>query len=349
MSGPLFWALLAGLAPALCFVVLRRLREAGAGTDSVGEDVVLTAAFAFGSVFFFTAVQGSVWYAAHVVAGALLFIYLLAGFEARRPVLAGVALGLCVLTRPTTALLAVFFALEALRVCRARAADRGEASRCEAPVAGVPSRMHAWLRGADWPRLLRRCGWFALPIVVIGAVGLAYNYARFGDPLEFGHTFLQIRWRPRIEKWGLFNYHYLAKNLSVMLAGLPWLSARPPHLQITGHGLALWLTSPWLLWALWPRRTSALTVSLWAAVLPVAVLDLMYQNSGWVQFGYRFALDYLPLVVALIAVSGRRLRGGFVAAVVFAVCVNAFGAVTFDRAPRFYHIDPTQQTLFQPD
>ena len=90
-------------------------------------------------------------------------------------------------------------------------------------------------------------------------------------------------------------------------------------------------------------------VGLFAASAAVCVFNLLYQNSGWVQFGYRFALDYLPVLFVLLALGGRRFRGGFVLAALFAVAVNTFGAITFDRAWQFYDDDGSQDRLFQPD
>ena len=60
----LFWALIAALGPALLFVLLRSLRERGRSERSERDDLVLTGLFAFGSVYYFVAVQGSVWFAA---------------------------------------------------------------------------------------------------------------------------------------------------------------------------------------------------------------------------------------------------------------------------------------------
>jgi hypothetical protein len=190
---------------------------------------------------------------------------------------------------------------------------------------------------------------FSLPILAIGAVAMALNEARFDDPFEFGHRYLQIKWRGRIEKWGLFNYHYLGRNLAVFLASLPWLTASAPYVQISRHGLALWVTTPGLLLALWPKRTSPLLAALFVAAAPVALLNLMYQNSGWIQFGYRFALDYLPLLFVALALGRRRFGAGFILLFVVALGINAFGAVTFDRAWRFYDSDPSQRVIFQPD
>jgi hypothetical protein len=53
--------------------------------------------------------------------------------------------------------------------------------------------------------------------------------------------------------------------------------------------------------------------------------------------------------MVLLALGARRFRIGFHAMLAFAVVVNAFGALTFDRAHRFYDNDRTQNRLFQPD
>ena len=108
----LFWALVGGLGPMLLLLLLGRLRDLGLSDRKRWEDLVLTALFAFGTVFFYVAVQGTVWFAAHVVAVPLILLFLRFALGAERPVLAGLMLGLCFLTRPTTAALALFFALQ---------------------------------------------------------------------------------------------------------------------------------------------------------------------------------------------------------------------------------------------
>lgn len=342
-SDPLFWALFAGLAPALLYVLLRRLREDGVSDRSVRDDLLLVAVFAFGSVYFSTAVQGSVWFSAHLVASALIILYLLFGIGARRPFWAGLALGLCFLTRPSTYPFALFFLLEAMRV--SRPADAKQAGE----DASIWKQAAVWLAGVRWAPVLRKSAMFAVPILIVGGVAMWMNAARFGDPFDFGHEHLMIRWRPRIEKWGLFNYHYLSKNLAIFLASLPWLSDAAPYVKISRHGLALWVTSPNLVPALWPKRVSALMVGLFSATGLVALLDLCYQNSGWVQFGYRFSLDYMPALIVLLALSGRRFGWGFGVLLAIAIAVNSFGAITFDRVPMFYDDDASQERVFHPD
>jgi hypothetical protein len=296
------------------------------------------------------------------VASALLVLFFYFAIGLKSPLWAGVMLGLCFWTRPSTSPFALFFLLEAMRVTR-RARALGETGSAtyrgadavpdageELPAdASVWRRLAAWLGGVRWAGLIKPCVFFAAPILAVGGVAMWMNAARFDDPFEFGHAYLMIRWRPRIEKWGLFNYHYLSKNLAVFLASLPWLSATAPYVKISRHGLALWVTSPNLLPALWPKKVSPLMASLFVCTGLVALLDLLYQNSGWVQFGYRFSLDYMPPLIVLLALSRRRFGVGFGVLLALAIVVNAFGAITFDRAGIFYDDDATQERVFQPD
>ncbi len=356
----LFWAILAGFAPAILYILLRHLRESGRSKRRRRDDLLLVALFAVGSVYYFTAVQGAVWFSAHVVACSLLFLYLLFGIDARRPVLAGLMLGLCFMTRPTTAFLAIFFGIEALRVSRRKVARSSETSEedeasedddraDEDESEETNLNLVAFLRAVDVRAALALIMKFSAPILVIGGIAMWMNQARFADPFEFGHTYLQIRWRPRIERWGLFNYHYFSKNLAVFAASLPWLSSARPFIKISRHGLALWFTTPNLLAVLWPKRVSWTMVALFVAIIPVALMNLMYQNSGWIQFGYRFSLDYLPLVFVAIALSRQRFGKLFWALAIFSIVVNTFGAITFNRAGEFYDGDGSQNVLFQPD
>jgi hypothetical protein len=327
-SDPLFWAFFAGFAPALLYVLLRRMREEKTTERTPREDLLLVAMFAFGSVYFSTAVQGSVWFAAHVVASALLVLFFLFALGAKRPFWAGLMLALCFACRPSVWPFGFFFVLEALRVSR------------EGDV---------WYRDIQWPALLKRGALFVAPIAAVIGGLMWMNFARFEDPFEFGHEYLMIRWRPRIEKWGLANYHYLSKNLSVFLASLPWLSGVSPYVKISRHGLALWITSPNLYPAIWPKKVDMTMVALYVSTALVALIDLCYQNSGWVQFGYRFSLDYMPALVMLVAMSRRKLGVFFIVLLAIAIAINTFGAITFDRAHVFYDDDMTQDRLFQPD
>jgi len=332
-DGQIF-ASLTGLAPSLLYLALDALSRAGRTGRSERENVLLSLLFAFGTVYWFSAVQGTVWFAAHVVGAALAALYLFASVGASHPLIAGLALGLGFATRTPLGFAFPLFLFEAWRA----SAQNPE---------GTPRR----LEDVDLRALASKLALFAAPALAVLGLVLWYNQARFGDPFEFGHRMLAIAWRPRIERWGLFSYHYLARNLGVILTSLPFVGAPSAPLQINAHGLALWVTSPFYVWLLFPRRTSG---ALWAVALTaafVALPSLLYQNSGWIQFGYRFSNDYAVFLFAMLALGKRRFQASFFAFALVAVVVNAFGAVTFQRAgyARFYFVDPTQKILYQPD
>lgn len=331
--------LFTGVGPAMLFLALDRLSATGRSARTLRENVLLALLFALGTVYWFSAVQGTVWFAAHVVGVALAGVYIWASLGASQPFLAGLALGLGFATRTPLAFAFPLFLYEAWRCFRL---------------------------DADRMALPRRLATFAAPAAVVLLLVLWHNRARFDDALEFGHGLLAIGWRPRIDKWGLLSFHYLPRNLAVVLTSLPWTKVQGAPFVINAHGLALWFTSPFLLAAFWPdrlggrgegaateRRASArgLFAALALTALFVATPSLLYQNSGWIQFGYRFSNDFAPFLLVMLAVGRRRLGSLFWAMAAVAVVINAFGAVSFQRAgwERFYFVDPTQKILHQPD
>lgn len=332
----------AGIGPAVLFLALERIAASRRSRRSLGENAVLAGLFALGTVYWFSAVQGTVWFAAHVIGVALACGYLYCALDAAHPAAAGLLLGLGFATRTPLGFAAPLFLCEALRVSRGpRAATGGpRAATGGSGIAGVDAR-----------GLGRRLFLFGASAAAVLAILLWHNHARFGDALEFGHRYLAIAWRPRIERWGLFSYHYLGRNLAVVLTSLPYTGVQGAPFQINPHGVALWVTTPIYAWAIWPRRTTAIYWALAATAGAVALPSLLYQNSGWVQFGYRFSNDFAPFLFAMIAVSGRRLGAPFYALGAAAIAINGFGAATFQRAgfERFYFVDRTQKVLHQPD
>ncbi len=337
--------LLAGLAPALLYLFLEKLSKKGISVRSWMENVALSALFAFGTVYFYTSVQGSVWFFAHVVGCALGAAYLLAALDCERPLLAGVLLGLMFHTRTSMLFAAIFFGMEALRVHRK---PSEEASARDGELSPA-TRLWRWLGGVDWPAALRKIALFSLPVLAFIALYMVLNKRRFDSWTDPGYRYLQIRWQARINRWGLFNYHYLSRNLGVALALLPWATRISPFVQISRHGLALWFTSPHYLELVRPARQHGLAWSFGVTAAVIAVIDLLYQNSGWVQFGYRFSNDYALFLVALIALTGRRVGKTWIAVLLLAIGINAFGAATFDRANNIYQGDNDSQGMFQPD
>ena len=338
MNDVLFTALLAGAVPALLFLLFRRLprllAERARNEEPVpvfdaradlARDLWLAGLLAFGSVFYFSAVLGQVWFTAHIVSMLLMALFLLCVLPLRHPALAGLCIGGLFLTRPQMALVGLLFVFELLR-----ASSGGRLPRTLREFAAV-----------RWSALVRGAVVAALPCLALCALGCVFNYLRFGRPFEFGHSFLQTMQADNIQRYGLFNYHYLPRNLAAALVLLPKLLPRPPFVQVSYHGMSLLLTTPALLCLLWPQdapgsAARSLRTCVLLTALPIALLGLLYQNDGYVQFGFRFSLDYMLLAVLALWLGGAGRARGFRALVLFGVLVNLFGAITFNRMWQFY-------------
>ncbi len=294
----LLTALLAAAIPALLVWFLDRQRGTDGGRGR--EHLWLAAAYALASPALFVGAHGSVWFTAQIAGALFLTLHLLAGWEARRPLLAGLFLALAVACRPTMAFALPFFAGE------------------------------WWRTGHGW----RKAFAFALPLALIGGALMLHNAVRFGDVFEFGHRYLDIRWQERMQSIGQFSPAYLRRNLECMLWLAPQISPAAPYLRWSIHGMGLLLASPWLLLLAAARRRFPQRAGLIVAALAVALPPLLYHNSGQLQLSYRFALDYLPLLVLLLAFGGGlRYRRLFAVLVCLAAALQLYGAWNFQRAP----------------
>jgi hypothetical protein len=284
------------------FLSLDKLSRARRSRLGEGENIALALLFAFGTVFWFSSVQGTVWFAAHTVGVALAALYIYASIDAAHPILAGLALALGFATRTPLGFAFPLFVFEAYR----------RACREDAPEdASFAPR----LGRADLRTLLDRLAFFAAPAALVLAVLLWHNRARFGDPFEFGHRYLAIGWRARIDRWGLFSYHYLGRNLAVIVHQPALHEASPkrpfrstPTVSRSGS------RRPSTRGPSGREKRARAVAALAVTALFVALPSLLYQNSGWIQFGYRFSNDFAPLLFAMIALGGRRLRAPFWAA-----------------------------------
>jgi hypothetical protein len=185
--------------------------------------------------------------------------------------------------------------------------------------------VRARLGALPWPDWFRLAFGFAPAVVFY----LLYNAIRFGSPLESGYglaslpPFLEVQRRQ-----GLFSLTHLGMNLDYLLWHLPRFIPEFPFFRPDGLGMSILLTSPGLLLALrapWrDRRTWLLAGAFVFTLIP----SLLYYGGGWLQFGYRYALDAIPFAIALCAMAVASRRGigiGWLVLIAFGVLVNAAG------------------------
>ncbi|MCB9728070.1 MAG: hypothetical protein H6744_11595 [Deltaproteobacteria bacterium] len=308
----LITVLVGALNAVLLFLFLQLLVRRGHSTRSRRDNAWLAIAFALGTAAFFASNRGEVWFSALVFGVALNVLFMMAALDLRHPILAGLFLGLGMATRTPIAFCVAFFAWQLF----------------------MPQ--NRWQSGR-WREILVKGTLFSLPLLAVGGLLLAYNQARFGLPFEFGHSFLSGGAADRVRDHGLFSTWYLNLNLQAALVNVPRVIGDAPFVLITKHGLGLLFSTPILFLLMRPAAMPPIRRALWLAVAAAAIPGLLYQNTGWEQFAYRFAMDYLPYLIALLAVGGRPLTGRVKAVILFGVAVNLFGAITFGRMPWFYY------------
>jgi hypothetical protein len=331
--------LFGALSALLLLLWLDRMASEGLIDHNRIDRLWIVALFAFGTVAWYCAIRGAVWFTALTMGVTLHFAYLIAAERARRPLLAGALLALGVATRTPLLFGAIFLPLEAL----------------------FPDGRWLGGRGRDGLRdAVRALALYAAPLALMGLTLAWYNWARWQNPLEFGHFYLLEGTRAPTRDFGLFSFHFLNHNLSAALTNLPKFSVHAPFVQITRHGLGILASTPALL-AMFgtPSRHPAavaagavdasghpsdsavrkrtLTRHLVIAVIAIATPALFYQNDGWQQFGYRFALDFWPALIGVFALRVGHLNRRVKALIVIAILIQLFGAITFGRLEQFYY------------
>ena len=281
-----------------------RLLTAVHGQGGRARIAAATLTFGLGTAIHYGAPMGNVWLHAQISATALQCVALWMAASGRAW-WCGVVLGLAVLTRSTVVLAAplAFWLL---------AMPRGEAAR--------PS-LRSWLRTGLA---------LAAPVAAAVAVHALYNLARFGSPGDAGYRYILMgdEFGALVERYGRFSTHFLPHNLMGLLGAMP--RSTGGALTPDPHGMSILLTTPFLLLSLWPRRWSALEIVAAATATLIAVPALLYYNDGWVQFGQRFALDWIAPGLLLASFGARRAPGWAVWALASAAfLVNAWGTMWF--------------------
>ncbi|GMU34555.1 MAG: hypothetical protein HS101_19355 [Planctomycetia bacterium] len=164
----------------------------------------------------------------------------------------------------------------------------------------------------------RRIAMCLIGLAVIAAPLLTLNQLKFGSPLDFGYRHIYVNrdseeLAERCREHGVFSPHFLPDNFYYMHLAPPRIdevSTTRVHIVAPHqHGVSIWLTTPLLLLFLidarkWYRDARRRLLAL--GTLPVMVGLLCYHGTGFIQPGWnRFALDFLPIWLAIIAPYSR--------------------------------------------
>ena len=178
-----------------------------------------------------------------------------------------------------------------------------------------------YLRGAGSLRdkLLRAVPGLLFGIAIACAYA-AYNYMRFGDPLEFGHNYLPEFTRA---DHGQLSFAYLWPNLKTFLFGSPVSIGADGTVSLNLFAFSMFLSCPmilvsliWFISDIFRRRADSLDVLIFSMQAANVILLCMHRTLGGYQFGARYALELMPLCLLRLL---RREKPGRWALILLAV------------------------------
>ena len=147
-----------------------------------------------------------------------------------------------------------------------------------------------------------------IPMAVIALSYMALNFARFGNPLEFGHNYL-----PEFTEAedGQFNLSYMLDNIPALFR-LPKISFDGAWEYQAFNGTCMFLVSPIFISCVVYGARYLLKADRSKRVLPLLILAMVvaelavitaHKTMGGSQFGNRYTNDVLPMAFLGLAVT----------------------------------------------
>jgi hypothetical protein len=286
---------------ALAYLVVLRLFERRALA------VWMALLFGFGTVQWYHAINGSVWFVAHIVALLFLWLALLEVAGAGRLILIGLLIGGAFMARVPTICAAVFV----ITYYWERFLPRRD----------HPGRYNLRPVAINWVQF---GGGLAVGVLITAL----YNVLRFDDPFNSGNTLIPNFDQLTAFPYGLYSPRYVTQHLSEMFTRLPDLQSEWPFVIPRVYAMAVWFTTPAFFLIFGARFGTRLGLACMLAVLATAIPILMHGASGFVQFGYRYTLDFTPFLVLLTASAiGSALSWWKVGLIIASIAVNTWGVV----------------------
>ena len=258
--------------------------------------------FAFGTVHFWSSVVGTTWYFAHVVSVFFVLLSLISHRSKKlpSPFLSGLFLGLATLSRLPIIAGSLFFFLE-------------------------------------FKKSPKKIALFSLGFIPIILSYFVYNWLRFDNPFRSGYLEVYEYYLRGNIPYTFFHatipnfphFHHLdPRNIPLHLFNFLIF---PPLIQDgrltpSPFGMGIVFTSPLLLLTFWPRFESQTEKNAYFTALTIAGINFLHFSQGWVQFGYRFLLDFLPFLLIILAIRFKPNKILYLL-LLFSIIANTWGTL----------------------
>lgn len=253
-----------------------------------------------GSIVWFLASTGSVWYLSQITACFFLTAALVESLDKKRLWIVGALLGAAYLSRIHTILsLPLFLFLNRQK---------------------IKNILNLFPMGFGF-----------LPFFLFNSI---YNFMRFGTIFDKGYFLIPgILSEPWFSK-GMLNVLYIPEHLKIIFLKLPNFLPTFPFIQPSWYGLAIWITTPVFIFAFMAHLKSNRTKMLWFTILLILLLVTLRGGTGWTQFGYRYAVDFYPFLM-LLTIEGvsysKKLKWFHWLLLIIGIIVNLWGVLWINK------------------
>jgi hypothetical protein len=249
---------------------------------------------AFGNIIWYLASDGAVWYLGLTSGAFFLTGAIWAAVTKKSPVITGLFLGAAYLSRLPTILTLPFFLY--------------------------------FVYNKDWFRNYFKLALGLLPFLLFN---FGYNFIRYGTIFDQGYYLIPgVLDEPWFQK-GIFDLSYIPRHLKIIFASFPKFVSNFPYITPSWGGLSIWITTPAFVYAFLNKiKTRGILIS-WFSIFLVSLVIFSHGTTGFIQFGYRYAVDFYPLLFFLTIkhVAKTGLRWHHWVLLTISVLVNAWGVI----------------------
>ena len=255
-----------------------------------------------GNIIWYLSSNGSSWYLGQISAAFFMSAAIFEALNKKRAFLAGIFVGAAFLSRLHTIL-------------------------C------LPLIIYLIFDKKSWIKKLFYLGMGIAPFVLFN---FYYNFVRFGTIFDQAYFILPRILNETRSPWfiyGVLNTAYIPNNLITMFWSFPIFLNRIPFIQPNWNGLSIWITTPAFIYTLKSDIKERLTQVSWLSIILILLVVVSHGGNGFSQFGYRFAVDFYPILLLLKikGVASRGLRWHHWVLLTLSVTVNLWGVLWINK------------------
>lgn len=282
-------ALICSFGPLVLYLILKELDSSEIAKISDFKKFILSIFLGFGTVYFVLSVNGGIWFTSQAISTLYILISLLLILKFKRinklsfliPAIIFLCLGIW--GRATFIFYLPFFLY----------------------IITSAKNLKKWLI-----TFLLICSFFF-------CLFAAYNYLRFGSILENGYSLTNMAstFAENKQKYGVINITYFPTNFYYMFLNFPSLKSAFPYLQFNYMGNSIFSTSPLFLLLFiflkrkcWEKPNIFFNGSVLVSIISITIFLLFFFGTGYYQFGYRYLMDAIPLMMILLAQTVKNIH-----------------------------------------